>query len=197
MRLQFLLVLPFHQSSRRQGGVDEPARAILVLFDAKECSDGSAARVHLGLVRKGRNTAVNSVVRFVEHVGDGVVGIVDKRVQEILVEVLPTPLRSLLAGVSAETVSVSLRGCGIDLLEHGEVPLSTNTSIVIDEAVRVLHHSSAALIPVLADTDTEAEVRVVLVRTLGRGGSHGGRVSVKSLPGQFTVQRGRRWQRTP
>lgn len=82
---------------------------------------------------------------------------------------------------------------GQDLLENGEVPLSTDASIVVDEAVRVLHDSPAALIPVLADADAEAEVRVVRVRTLRRRGSRGSRVAVKGLHGQFRLQQQRWW----
>lgn len=86
---------------------------------------------------------------------------------------------------------------GLDLLEHGEVPLPTDASVVVDETVRVLHDSSAALIPVLADTDAEAEVRVVRVRTLGRGGSHRSRVAVEGLHALVQASYDARWQRTP
>lgn len=97
-------------------------------------------------------------------------------------EVLAAPLGCLFTGVSAGRVSVSYQSDRArDLLEHGEVTLSADTGVVVDEAVRVLHDSSAALIPVLADSDTEAEVGVVRIRTLRCGGKGRSRMAIESL----------------
>lgn len=64
-----------------------------------------------------------------------------------LMEMLSTPLCSVLASMA---------------IEHGKVALTANASEIVDERMSVLHRSATLLVPVYTDSDLEASL--VLVR---------------------------------
>lgn len=115
-------------------------------------------------------TPVDSVERLVQEVGDRGVRVGDHTVEKELVEVLTTPFGGVFTCMPTEIRSpVYKRECfellvlqllrvnqeiPIDSLEHGEISLTDDTSEIIDKRMRVLHRTSALLIPVLGHADS-------------------------------------------
>lgn len=73
-------------------------------------------------------------------------------------EVLTTPLGGVLACVTTcryQRLSGDLMDWNMNLLKDGKVTLSTYTTVVVDETVRIFHRSPTSLVLVLADTYSE------------------------------------------
>lgn len=70
-------------------------------------------------------------------------------------KVLPAPLCRVLASVPTATLAFRCLAGASDSLKHRKVALPTDARVIVDEAVRVLHGSAAALIAVFADANAE------------------------------------------
>jgi hypothetical protein len=103
----------------------------------------------------------------VEEVRDGRGGCFTEVVEEVFVEVVSAPFGCVLAGMTVKDGEVALSACDakppVRLAQTAvtESWARTNTTKVIDERMRVLHHPPALLVRVDAHADLEPALLVL------------------------------------
>lgn len=149
--LEFLFSLALHETASFDVWVDESfTRRMLIglslvgFFHSQECGHGRTAAVGVILRRDLSYTGVDGVESLVHQVRDGCRLIGDEGIQQVLVEVLSAPFRSVFTGVTANTTPSAneTRADNKCLLKDGKVPLTLDSTEIIHKGMGILHGSS-------------------------------------------------------
>jgi hypothetical protein len=95
------------------------------------------------------------------------------------VEVLTAPLGGMFPSVATVDQPRPIMVLG-DSLEYGKVPLPLDSTIIINETMRILHSPPAPLILIFTHTNPESEVRF-------RSGFPSSWMTVECLPSASTL----------
>ena len=73
-------------------------------------------------------------------------------------EILSTPLGSMFTGVTTSYQLCSRLGAYFSLLEHGKITLALYSTVIIYEAMRILHGPPTPLVLIFTHTNSEGWV---------------------------------------